>query len=881
MRVRRVRLKCGYALGDIIALTGAVRELHEQYPGAFVTDVETSAEEVWWHNPYITQLHTSAQVIDCNRVSIDHTGSRGQHYIGAYLDLLNAELGTDAKLRRVAGDIHLSAQEKDWYSDIWSLCGEEVPFWIVCAGGKFDLPVKWWSLGRYQEVIDHFRGQIQFVQVGNWGSYHPKLEGAIDLRGRTSIRDLIHLMYYAQGVLCGVTSIMHLAAAVPTESGKAREAVIVAGAREPDVWEKYPGHRYVSSGQEVSCGNCWKHRHIPLPDRGRNHSRAIRCSNVRNSLPECMDVISAERVIGEIKACKVPTLTRAQFSLAEKAISKAREKSEFDLHNIHPLNAVSKAERFIAEIPPYDRRRFSGRGIVLCGGGVSYFTNAWVCVQMLRFHGCKLPVELWYLGRSELDGKMESLIAPLGVTCVNAHEFMGRHPMRNPLGWELKSYALLHSRFREVSLLDADNVAVRNPEFLFDTPEFARTGAIFWPDYLRLGRHRAAWKMCGVSYRDEPEFESGQMVVDKHRCWKAVNLAYWYNDHSEFFYQYFHGDKETFHMAWRRLNQEYSMVPHAIESLPGTMCQHDFRGRRLFQHRNLAKWSLWGENPRISGFLYENECLNFLESLRTVWDGRIGRRRETVSRYGFSFRKGTCDEVVFRSVTLENEYALPESFEAEDVVLDVGAHIGSFAAACHARGSRSILCYEANRENTRIARANLQAFPGIKLMNKAVLNREGRVRVSTFPPEAAGQNTGGGRVFLDETGEGKAVSFDALLRKHRRIRLVKLDCEGSEWPILLTSRELHRVEEICGEYHEMDEHPLCPGAAPLDGPLIKRILSAHFDVVRTQLDRANPKLGKFWASRKVPVHAPEFRDTVRQFAAPPPGSASEPARAVG
>jgi len=57
----------------------------------------------------------------------------------------------------------------------------------------------------------------------------------------------------------------------------------------------------------------------------------------------------------------------------------------------------------------------------------------------------------------------EALVEPSGE-CINAREFMNRHPMRNPLGWELKSYALLHSSFREMLLLDADNVAVQNPD---------------------------------------------------------------------------------------------------------------------------------------------------------------------------------------------------------------------------------------------------------------------------------------------------------------------------------------------------------------------------------------------------------------------------------
>src|SRR5690606_30657691 len=111
----------------------------------------------------------------------------------------------------------------------------------------------------------------------------------------------------------------------------------------------------------------------------------------------------------------------------------------------------------------------------------------WVCIRMLRQAGCKLPVEVWHFGSREIDERMERLIARLDVECVNARERMRRAPMRNPLGWELKCYAVLNSKYREVLSLDADNVPIIDPTFLFTTPEYRDTGAIFWPDYRRLG----------------------------------------------------------------------------------------------------------------------------------------------------------------------------------------------------------------------------------------------------------------------------------------------------------------------------------------------------------------------------------------------------------
>ena len=57
------------------------------------------------------------------------------------------------------------------------------------------------------------------------------------------------------------------------------------------------------------------------------------------------------------------------------------------------------------------------------------------------------------------------------------------------------------------------------------------------------------------------------------------------------------------------------MPSRGIETLDAVMCQHDFDDRRIFQHRNLAKWSL-GDNRRIPGFLREEECIRFIIELR-------------------------------------------------------------------------------------------------------------------------------------------------------------------------------------------------------------------------------------------------------------------------
>jgi hypothetical protein len=289
---------------------------------------------------------------------------------------------------------------------------------------------------------------------------------------------------------------------------------------------------------------------------------------------------------------------------------------------VDKYQALAKAA--IENCPEYPEDTSKARGIVICGGGLKYFTCAWVAIRMIRHAGCSLPIELWHLGKKEMDDTMRTLIEPYGVTCVDAHEMAKKHPVRKPLGgWELNPYSIIHSRFEEILFLDADNVCVVNPEYMFESNEFRNTGAIFWPDYGRLSKDRAIWTLCGVEYRDEPEFESGQIMIDKKRCWKELNLTMHLNEHSDVYYKHVHGDKETYHMAWHMLGTEYSMPTRGIYRLPAVMCQHDFWGNRIFQHRNLDKWKLKGSNNTIKGFMLEDECKKYLKELQKKWSGII------------------------------------------------------------------------------------------------------------------------------------------------------------------------------------------------------------------------------------------------------------------
>ncbi len=295
--------------GDIVMLTAAVRDLHLAYPGRFQTDVRTPCPALWEHNPWITPLRDDepgVRLVECHYPLIHRSNQAPYHFLHGFIDHLNQQLGLHVQPTAFKGDIHLSDAEKSWFARVEGERGECRPFWLLASGGKFDYTIKWWSHDRYQQVVDYFRGRIEFVQVGEAGHHHPPLRGVVDLRGQTSLRELVRLMYHAEGAISAVSLLMHLAAAVEVRPGrpKNRACVVIAGGREPPHWTAYPHHQFIHTVGALWCcddGGCWKSRTRPLGDGDHKDAPGELCVDPVGELPRCMDMITAEEVARRIE----------------------------------------------------------------------------------------------------------------------------------------------------------------------------------------------------------------------------------------------------------------------------------------------------------------------------------------------------------------------------------------------------------------------------------------------------------------------------------------------------------------------------------------------------------------------------------------------------
>jgi FkbM family methyltransferase len=235
----------------------------------------------------------------------------------------------------------------------------------------------------------------------------------------------------------------------------------------------------------------------------------------------------------------------------------------------------------------------------------------------------------------------------------------------------------------------------------------------------------------------------------------------------------------------------------------------------------------------------------------------------------FATRPGTSDAGVFESVVERNEYRLPPTFRPDDIIIDIGAHIGSFCYAVMIRGARRVFAFEPDAGNFASAVRNLKRFGArVRLQRCAVWRSDSLVpllALARADDNLAGVSAlWGDNASLAGWTSAPAIGLDEVLntvtengREH--VRLLKIDCEASEFPILLTSHRLGWIDEICGEYHELNgtyrSHSI-PESFQVAGvdrftitELTNALASAGFVVETTRHGQTN--IGLFFARRKA------------------------------
>lgn len=290
------------APGDAVTMTAAIYSLHKAHPGKYLTAVESPWPEVFAHNPdvsdWVGSYRACTSELRMHYPAIHQSNDRAIHFMQGWCEHLGRALGTE---------VPLLTNRPRLYFDTPAPPVED--FWLVCSGGKRDFTNKLWGHHNYQEVVKILDGHIDFMQVGAAKDDHPRLKCVYDAVGDYSLRELFDLTRRARGVLCGVSLLMHVAAALE------KPAVVVAGGREPVAWNAYPKQQYLHTVGALLCsapqggagGACWRSRVVPLGDGTALDDHPCQrpvngtpTSLATTTVPECMAMISPREVAEKI-----------------------------------------------------------------------------------------------------------------------------------------------------------------------------------------------------------------------------------------------------------------------------------------------------------------------------------------------------------------------------------------------------------------------------------------------------------------------------------------------------------------------------------------------------------------------------------------------------
>lgn len=314
------------------------------------------------------------------------------------------------------------------------------------------------------------------------------------------------------------------------------------------------------------------------------------------------------------------------------------------------------------------------RGMVMACNDY-YLKEAVVNLTILRdYFQTQMPVEIWYSGDELCDYAKLVLrrFAPIEFKDVveieggNASEYQG---------YQIKGYAVAHTLFDEVLLIDADLCFFQNPEVLFEEASYKETGTYLFRDQEwgtqggvytgRKARYKAAPKRsyknpyyfsrkkflsrvidspssyCPLEWRHywDPSVnptqsvmisiehgESGCLLIDKRRHKKGVsNILALNRDHKNM-YKIFHGDKETFWVSFEMAKEPYYVnaecpkiyVPRLSQLLPRNEIVQFLHGKLFYQQKSLLK-------PTYSAYFYDTNHQEYIEDVNnlTKWSRKL------------------------------------------------------------------------------------------------------------------------------------------------------------------------------------------------------------------------------------------------------------------
>ena len=184
---------------------------------------------------------------------------------------------------------------------------------------------------------------------------------------------------------------------------------------------------------------------------------------------------------------------------------------------------------------------------------------------------------------------------------------------------------------------------------------------------------------------------------------------------------------------------------------------------------------------------------------------------ETRSGLKIKIRVNSTDLMALTHVWMIQEYSDDDfPISNDDVIIDVGAHIGLFALfASQFCKNGKIFCYEPIKENYKILIENIEMnqIQNIFPNNLAVTKETSRVKIFLNDDQSGHSMFTQNKNFVEV--DSKSLSDIFIDNGIKECDFLKLDCEGAEYEIVesMSSDLFTKINKTAIEYHMVDTKP--------------------------------------------------------------------------
>lgn len=293
---RKIIFMMSQGVGDAVAFTAAIRDLKLAHNYLDIT-ILTSHPDVFLNNPYakITTFisnmaddDTECYIVDFRAPFWDYLQFGYPHFLGSFHKSIMYDTGLTYNPSSLIPDLHVTDQEVKLIRQKFKL---KKPYWVINSGYRapsegIDGTMKWWGVRNYQDVVNQLKNQMNFVQVGTTKDVHTKLENVTSLIGKTTLRELICIIYDSNGTIGAISGHMHIAAAFNKPS------VVIGGGFEDFMLTKYPKQRNIHSIGLLPCcrySGCW------------SGNESVTCDNKVDGVCKCLAIIKPSQVINDLE----------------------------------------------------------------------------------------------------------------------------------------------------------------------------------------------------------------------------------------------------------------------------------------------------------------------------------------------------------------------------------------------------------------------------------------------------------------------------------------------------------------------------------------------------------------------------------------------------